>query len=97
MADDDTRVMLAVADLRGDLREALAEITGELKVLRAQNGSLEEKVDSLGTKVKQLTDAEPTYVSKQDVDRKLRNSTAVLGVCLAVLTLLLNTIPSLSV
>lgn len=89
--------MLAVAELRGDLREALAEITGELKVLRAQNGSLEEKVDGLSSKVKDLADAEPSYVSKQDVDRKIRNSTAVLGVCLGVLTLLLNTVPSLSV
>lgn len=95
VADENEQTRVEMAEMRGELRTALAEITGELKVLRAQNATVEKKVDGLADQVKGLTDTRDTYVTKTDVDRKVRNSTAVAAVFVSVLALLFTSLPAL--
>ena len=94
MDDEQTRVM--VAELRGELGTAMAEITGDLKVLRARNEAIEGKLDELTQSIKDLTRASSSYVTKEDVARRVNISTAIASVIIAALAFFVTQIPTLT-
>lgn len=89
-AEDVQALRVLMAEFRGEVRTSLAEIRGDMRVVRQQSDVLAEKVDRVEGKVKELRNAQPGFVTKAEVDRKLRNGSAVVGTSLAVLTLIIN-------
>lgn len=80
---DDLRV--AMAEFRGEVKTALAEVVGELRLAREQTQVLADKVGEINDQVKAMQAAQPGYVTKKEVDRKIHNSAAVVAVVLGVL------------
>lgn len=92
MSDDGAEALrVLMAEFRGEVSTSLAELRGDVRVVRNQSGSLSDKVDRIEATVDQMRDAQPGFVTKAEVDRKLRNGTAVVGTALTVLSLLINT------
>lgn len=89
---DDTEQELRVlmADFRGEVRTQLAEIRGDIAVVRQRTDTLTEKVDRVDGAVKEVCKSQPGFVTKAEVDRRLRNGTTIVGACVAVLTLIIN-------
>lgn len=91
MSDDtETDLRVLMADFRGEVRTQLAEIRGDIAVVRQRTDTLTEKVDRVDGSVKEVRNAQPGFVTKTEVDRRLRNGTAIVGTSVAVLTLIIN-------
>lgn len=92
-ADDAERELrVLMAEFRGEVSTNLAELRGDVRVVRQQSDALADKVDRIEDKVEQMRASQPGFVTKDEVDRKLRNGTAIVGTSMAVLTLLINTL-----
>ncbi len=89
-AEDAHELKILMAEFRGEVRTQLAEIRGDIAVVRERTDALTEKVDRVDGKVKEVRNAQPGFVTKAEVDRRLRNGTAIVGTCIAVLTLAMN-------
>ncbi|WP_049573836.1 hypothetical protein [Nocardiopsis sp. SBT366] len=89
-AEDVQALRVLMAEFRGEVRTNLAEIRGDMRVVRQQSDVLAEKVDRVEGKVEQMRNNQPGFVTKAEVDRRLRNGTAIVGTPVAVLTLIIN-------
>lgn len=81
---DDLRV--AMAEFRGEVKTALAEVVGELRLAREQIQVLADKVGEINDQVEAMKEAQPGYVTKKEVDRKVNTGAAVVSVLLGVFT-----------
>lgn len=89
-AEDVQALRVLMAEFRGEVHTTLAEIRGDMRVVRQQSDGLAEKVDRVEGKVEQMRNNQPGFVTKAEVDRRLRNGTAIVGTSVAVLTLIIN-------
>lgn len=93
MASDDAEdLRVLMAEFRGEMRTNLAELRGDVRVVHEQTSTLDTKVDRLEGNFEKMRAAQDGFVTKREVDRKIRNGSAVIGTSLAVLTLLINTL-----
>lgn len=83
---------MLLAEFRGEMRTDLAELRGDVRVVHEQTSALATTIDRLEDRVDQMHNAQKGFVTKKEVDRKLRNGTAIIGTLLAALTLLINTL-----
>lgn len=94
--DDQESLRVLMAEFRGEMRTSLADLRGDLRVVHEQTSTLATKVENLETRMETINTAQDgfvsKFVSKKEVDRKLRNGTAIIGTFLTVLTLFINTL-----
>lgn len=90
MATDNEDLRVLLAEFRGELSTSLAQISGDMRLFQEQNNTLATKFDQLATKVDELKDGQPQFVTKKEVDRKINTGAAVIGVFIAGLTVFLQ-------
>ncbi|WP_435111343.1 hypothetical protein [Nocardiopsis synnemataformans] len=93
MSEDvqESGLRVELVGMRGDVLAQLAEIRGDLRVVCEQNANDIEHRRQLAADLKQVKDAQTTFVTKTEMDQRLRNSLTVASVVLGTITLLINT------